>query len=381
LNRRESFLYVSRFFTGFAGWLVFLAVALMVKEAYGAERVPLTFLFQGMPPLLLSNWLARLTPEHKMKSIFIVAQLIGILALSFLQPDFGMIGILLFIVVNSTIQTLTNPILISLAMHTVDSNRWQAVHTRLSSVQASTLAIAPIFGGWFSMTFGFANLIWLTAACGLIGAAMMVPAIPPLQKTDKPVEGLRWFQQWRPLTIPSKILRRSILVWSLFLVCGAFLNVIEFPMFEIQGLNRGKIGWMLGAWGVGNLTTFFAGSRKIVCLSLTWSAAFFTAALALFVVSNRLEPALLAFLLGGFLNSYIAGILRNNITQAIPEQVRSLDVWAAVNQRMSIINISIYGMGGYLLTWTSPRLLGSAMIACGLVLFTALRYPKMINGR
>jgi hypothetical protein len=354
---------------------------LTVKEKYGAERVPLAFLFQGLPPLLLSNWLARLTPEHKMKTVFVLAQFAGILALSFLHPEFGMTGILLFIFINSTIQTLTNPILISLAMHTVGSSRWQEVHTRLTSVQASTMALAPIFGGWFSMTFSFVNLIWLTAACRLIGAAILVPAIPPIEMTTKSVESLRWFQQWRPLRIPNEILRGSILKWSLFLVCGAFLNTIEFPMFELQGLSRSEIGWMLGAWGVGNLAAFFASSKLNSRLNLQWSAAFFIVALTLFVLSTRFEPALLAFLFGGFLNSYVAGILRNKISQSIPEQIRSLDVWAAVNQRMSLINIAIYGIGGYLLASFSPQILGIAMIVCGLLLVASVRNPKFISSR
>lgn len=377
MSRREGFLYLSRFFTGFAGWLVFLAVALIVKEKYGAERVPLTFLIQGLPTLFLSNWLARLTPEHKMKSIFVVAQLVGVLALCLLLPSLGMPGIFIFVLVNSTLLTLINPILISLAMHTVGSDRWQIVHTRLSSVQASTLAIAPIFGGWFSMEFGFVRLIWLTAVCGLIGLATMILAIPEVEQKSKATERLRWFQQWRPLAIPSKALRQSIFLWTLFLVCGAFLNVIEFPIFEARRLSRVELGWMLGSWGVGNLVAFFTSSKIFSWINLSWSSLFFTSVLGIFSFSTRFDVAILAFLFGGFLNSYIAGILRNNISQAIPEDTRNLDVWAAVNQRMSIINMAIYGMGGYLLPWMPVHVLAMLMIGSGVLLFSVVLYSRM----
>lgn len=377
MNRREWFLYASRFLSGFAGWLIFLAVALMVKERYGANQVPMTFLLQSLPPLIFSNWLARLTNEKYMKTVFVSAQLLGVPALLLLNERLGLPGIYTYILLNSMIQTLCNPILVSMAVKAVPSNRWEGVHLRLTSIQSSTLAIAPIFGGWLAMTFGFDQLILLTAICAISGAALMLPAIPRLESSPRSTEQIHWFQQWRPLKLPNREMKLAFRHWGIFLVLGALLNTVEFPIFEQAGLSRGDIGAMLGFWGIGNLVAFAYSLKKATPFSARIAGLAFTTALAIFVMQGSLWLALSSFLVGGFFNSYLAGILRNRISQSIPEGTRSLDVWAAINQQMGFVNLIIYGSGGYLLGLISPTILGGMMIAVGLALSILVHEKKV----
>jgi len=383
VKNREYLIYISRFFSGFAGWLVFLAVALMIKEQYGSNHVPLAFVWQAIPPLLLSNWLARKTPEHKMKTVFIWSQVLGIVALFLLAVPIGLIGIYTFIFLNSLIQTVSNPILISMAMKTVDKDRWHKVHIRLSSVQATTLALAPIFGGWFSMAFGFGQLLVLTAFCGLVGIAFIYLAIPQF---DEPApkgkqEHLKWFQQWQPLKIDSWHLRRGFALWTLFLAIGAFLNTVEFPVFETMGLSRSEIGQMLGSWGVGNLLAFFAATRVKNIFPASVASVVFAAALALFLAQISLQAALFAFAVGGFINSYLAGSLRNYISENTPTHSRSLDVWAAVNQRLGLVNLSVYALGGLALPYAGETVMGLPMVAFALIVAGSLFLQRPPDAR
>ncbi|MFZ4405162.1 MAG: MFS transporter [Pseudobdellovibrionaceae bacterium] len=374
MKSREMYLYLSRLFTGFAGWLVFLAIALMVKDEYGSNKVPWVFLIQSLPPLLLSNWLASKTTESKMKNVFLISQFISIVALLFLNKYFSIYGIYSFVLINSLVQTMNNPILVSMAMKSVGQDRWQAVHTRLTSIQSSTLAIAPIFGGWFSMSFGFASLILLTALIGIFGLVFMFFAIPPLQDSVQTTDRTQssFLQKWRPLIIQDKDLKTAIGLWSIFLFVGGLLNTIEFPVFEIQSLSHSKIGFMLGAWGFGNLLVFATSYKKKAPLTALQSCSLFALTLFLFIGTFSFTASLVSFFIGGFLNSYIAGILRNKISSAIPTRVRPLDVWAAVNQRMSLINIFCYGLGGYALKFISVQYLGALMLVFALLLIFAL---------
>lgn len=138
-------------------------------------------------------------------------------------------------------------------------------------------------------------------------------------------------------------------------------------------LSRANIGKMLGAWGIGNLLAFFYSLKKRSLFNAQISSFIFISALGLFLAQGPLWTGLVGFLLGGFFNSYLAGLLRNKISQSIPKEVRSLDVWAAVNQRMGLINILIYGTGGYLLDLISATTMGGFMIVVGVLLGLSLK--------
>lgn len=351
-SKRQIYLYVSRFFSGFAGWLTFLAIALLVKEKYGAHQVAWTFIIQSIPPVIFSQYLAKKIEESKMLRFYNYFQAITVIALVILSIYLNLTSIYMYLLVNSVALTVTNPLLITMATKSFSADEWKGIHIRLNSIQAATLAIAPVFGGWFSSMFGFQNLIYLILFCIGLSLLFINKSLIRIETiTNKNLENNQsgFLYNLLNLKINNNELRKYIAIWTLFLCCGALLNVIEFEIFSKFNFSRSDIGWVIGSWGIGNLLAFLSSYLRKQIVRDFWSVVGLVLVLVSFLYMSHVVGSAILFLFAGYFNSQFSGFIRSKISESIPKDERSLDVWSAINQRMGIVNIIFYGLGGYLL--------------------------------
>lgn len=106
------------------------------KERYGGHQVAFVFVIQSLPSLLFSTVLARRVPEKNSVIISSGLQVIGVLALALLWADLGRIGIYMYLLINSLLQTVLNPVSVMIAGKITSRERWAGVHTRLTATSS-----------------------------------------------------------------------------------------------------------------------------------------------------------------------------------------------------------------------------------------------------
>ena len=140
INQR---LYLVRIISSFGDWLTFIAIALLIKEQYGGDKVAFAFLIQSLGPLLLSNYVRRIVPHGKEYHVYIGTLLAASVNVLLLTLNLGLWQVYLYTALASVIGTFSRPLLMTLVGQWVIKSDLSTVHTRLGSLQASILAFAP----------------------------------------------------------------------------------------------------------------------------------------------------------------------------------------------------------------------------------------------
>lgn len=363
-----------RLFLSLTTWMIFLAIGLHVKEAFGAQKVVYTFLIQGIPPFLFSTILSKkISVNHEKQTFFVLQIIVGIFALGLIFFN-SLIYIYFYLLISSLISTITNPLFTTLASKSVTDKEWTSLHTKISSISTSVMVFAPMAGGSLATYLGI-NILFVLVAIFLFLTGGLVLNLE-IVKEELSQENLEeshehflklWMRKF--LYFPTDLkLKSEIIKWCNFLILGALVNSIEFFVFERLSFSRSEIGIAVSCWGVGGLIAFLLSYKKIVLnISSKILAILYTFSLLVFSIAPNFSIVCFSFLLAGSLQSLLAGSLRNNISSAIPTGERSIVVWASTNQWMGLINIVIYSLGAFFIPLVNPYVIGISILIFGSV--------------
>jgi MFS family permease len=351
MKYQQERLYISTFINSFGSWLTFLAIALIVQEKYGSGQVAWTFLVQTLPAILFTRGLSNLVPVKKQERYFFVLQIalaLNCLVLCFNQSLPVLYGHLF---ISALLKSISTPLFNTLIGKWFNGEKMKETFIRVGSIQASTLALAPVAGAWIKIVSSAQVLFALDALSFVLSVVILKELF--VKKEINAASGEKKSFQVKDLfadlvSIPRdipKMLWSNLLIWFAFLILGALLNALEFSGFERLGMKESMIGYALAAWGVGSLIAFIKKSNlpgALVCLSYVLS-------LLLFMVSPLPWIAVLAFAIAGWASAVFSGILRTNIQASVPEGYNALPVWAFANQITQVINLVAYaGVGLFL---------------------------------
>lgn len=355
-------IYMSSFVNSFGSWLTFLALALLIGEKYGTHQVAYTFLIQCLPTLLLSRSITRIFPPKYMYSSYVLMQIILAVNVSILIFDQSLTTIYAHLIFAAFVKSLSQPVfntVVGLATPTQDQ---QIVQTRVGALQTSTLAFAPLVGGYLSLHLGFHFIFALDAASYLIGAAFLLPKLtgyhaPAAEVTSE----FKLRTLLNELVQPPKGLgvkmHLALGFWFGFLILGAAVNAIEFEQFQNLSLSKTQIGYFVALWGVGSLVAIFIPAQylKSTFLDARFTVAGYSLSIGIFTNSTSALLASFAFLAAGFLSSIAAGKIRAHLQNSVPPGRNPLPIWIFANQVTQFINILFYLAMGIMIQFQFPQ--------------------------
>lgn len=377
---QQERLYFSTFINAFGSWLTFLAIALLVKEKYGGQQVAWVFLIQTLPAIFFSRGLTGLIPDDKQEKLYWMSQIllaINSLVLCFNQSLFTLY---IHLFLSAFLKSVSVPLFNTLVGKWTVKDKIKETFSRIGSIQASTLALAPIAGAWIKISSSYEFLFFIDALSFFISIVILGDLF--FKGTDdltKSVfKGIRIKELFAsaailPKDIPEK-LWMNLLVWFAFLVLGALLNAMEFAGFERLKMDEKMIGYALAAWGIGNLIAFLKHinlSSKVICLV-------YIVTLVVFLITPNAWVAVSIFALGGWSSALFSGILRAEIQASVPEGYNALPVWAFANQVTQVINLISYLGVGVLLNVVGFSIFSVMTIAAGVGLQIVLLKSQKI---
>jgi MFS family permease len=373
---QQERLYLSTFINSFGSWLTFLAIALLVQEKYGGQQVAWIFLVQTLPAILFSRSLANLVPIPKQEKYYAVLQ--AALSLTSLVLCFNQSLPILYahLFVSASLKSVSAPLFNTLVGRWIPNEKIKETFTRIGSVQASTLALAPIAGAWIKIASSAELLFFIDALTFIISVILLADLLRKNAGEVASVEKPKFKDIFSavvslPQNIPA-ILWRNLLLWFGFLILGALLNALEFAGFERLQMNERWIGYALAAWGLGSLAAFLKKSD----LPATWISFIFIASLVVFLTTAKAEVAIGIFAVAGWASALFSGILRSDIQTSVPESYNALPVWAFANQITQAINLIAYAGVGLLLNVLGFSIFAAITLGVGLVIQIALSLSK-----
>jgi MFS family permease len=252
-------------------------------------------------------------------------------------------------VINSSVSCFTNPIFNNFIGFFCARERWQEVHKNIGAINASVLAIAPVVGGWLASVYGSSLLYLLNSLGFLIAAVILLPLFKQESKKpkgsfhsdDNPSASSLFDFQSAP-----KALRSVLLVFIGSLILGGVFNGLEFAVFKHYSFDKEAIGFILGAWGLGNLFTIFVPIQKFDRLGVGLMSALLSFVFMYFCWNSHLFLAVTLFVLAGAVNAVLTGKLRGLIQHSIQDDMSSISVWSKLNKYVSVTNIGCYAVCG-----------------------------------
>ncbi len=356
--------YFSAFVNSFGSWLTFLAIALVVKDRYGAEHVAFVFLAQTLPSIFFSRALSELVPESRQGQVYLALQILlaaNSVVLCFSQNLFL---IYLHLIFGAFLKALSAPLFNALVSRFTPREDLQIVFTRLGGLQAGTLAIAPAMGAWLKINASIEILFAVDALTFVLAAVAlpeMLKKIAGASQTGvkKSVSVFNRFLSAPENVPPSTI--AALKLWLVFLAIGALINAIEFPAFSRLAMTDQEIGFAMAAWGLGSVFSLiwplqFDSFR----LSLVYLVALFA-----FVVAPGPWATIASFGAGGLFSSYLSGALRARLQLSVPKDFNPLPLWAYANQLTQLLNLIAYVSVGALLTSLGFGPFAALTLICG----------------
>lgn len=363
LNRIEIMLYAARTISNVGSWFAFLVIAIRLNENYGSEYVVFNFLIQGLPPLFLADRVSRILRSGANLHVFIFLNIIAAINVGMLFWSDGLLSILFYSVINSSISCFTNPIFNNFVGFFCVRERWQEVHKNIGAINASVLAIAPVLGGWLATVYGSSLLYLLNSVGFLLAAFIVIPLFQAFKKRSKAssfgdtnTNNPRLFH----FRSAPKALQGVMLVFIGSLVLGGVFNGLEFAVFKRYDFDKEAIGLILGAWGLGNLFTVFLPIRKFDGLGIDFLSGLISAIFIYFCWNSSFFLAIILFGVAGGVNAILTGRLRGLIQHSIHDDMNSISVWSKLNKYVSMTNVSCYAICGlslYFLEFEKSRYL------------------------
>ena len=290
----ENFLYWSVAANSMGSWFTLIGLALLVQEKHGGTALAFVWILQSLPMIAFSRKVAERFNVFNLIPLWCSLQIIAAINVFILSFSQSLSSIFIYIFLSTTISCISNSVSRAMISTYVDQEKTPEVFRRSGALSSSLIAVSPIIGAYISNLFGMKYLFIIDAISFIIAAAIIfnfrpsvVNSIPSNshQKINFNLVGVlaeacRSFADTLTLnsklkSAPSLMFRQISRHWFYFLIAGAFLNGLEFPLFDHYELSRMQIGYALGAWGVGNFIVLFLPSRIESMLSVSQLTFFF----------------------------------------------------------------------------------------------------------
>jgi hypothetical protein len=356
MSNRSSKLYLIRLVSGFGDWLTFLAIALLLKDRFGTDKIAFAFLITGIAPILFASRMAALVPKRDKERAVISLLVLSAANVASLVLDLGLWHVYLYLFFASLLSTASRSIFNTLIGEWISAEERPAVQTRLGAITTSLLALTPPLGGVISKKFGFETLFYIDAFTFLLAACIVSFLRKEARKENLQPSHQSDLRQVKPSRAAiferdfPKPLLAAVVSWYLVLILGATLNALEFPAFEAFRYGETQIGFILGAWGVGGLVALVFAKPMTRYIPMPVMMMAFVTSVVLFLVGNSTIVSLCTFFLGALSSSLLGGYHRAAIQASLPSNLESLTVWTLLEKRLALINIFGYGVFGLLLS-------------------------------
>ena len=126
---------------------------------------------------------------------------------------------------------------------TTEQNRTKAMASIGGSIGIS-FAIAMVLGPIVAASYGMAGIFWLTALLGLVGAAILINAIPKTFSMRKNRETNTDLQQLGYLLREPSLMRLNLGIFFLHLTLMAAFVVIPTVLVQQLGINPDQLWWV-----------------------------------------------------------------------------------------------------------------------------------------
>ena len=126
---------------------------------------------------------------------------------------------------------------------TTEQNRTKAMASIGGSIGIS-FAIAMVLGPIVAVSYGMAGIFWLTALLGLVGAAILINAIPKTFSMRKNRETNTDLQQLGYLLREPSLMRLNLGIFFLHLTLMAAFVVIPTVLVQQLGINPDQLWWV-----------------------------------------------------------------------------------------------------------------------------------------
>lgn len=344
-------IYSATIVNTFGSWCTFLALALLVKEQYGAQFLPMVFLVQTLPVILFSRGMVKLIAPQAETKWYVILQVLFTLNSLVLLLSTSMLTIFAHLFIAALLKGLSGPLYNTLLSGWVSQSDRKMVFTRVDALAAGALALAPAAGAWVKIFFSYNVLFIVDAISFLLALVLLWPhLILAYRKTEAWLNRaeLKWNQVvsqivHRPAHMPVA-LWLPLILWLLYQAVGALLNGVEFSIFSAKQLTEAQIGYALAAWGLGNLVTFLIGQVKAKI-----AAGIYFLGLVLFIFMPSAYGVIGSFLIAGFAYSALSGGIKSVLVGSVPKDFNPLPVWSYANQLTQFLNLICYIMAGIIL--------------------------------
>jgi len=372
-------IYSATLINTFGSWCTFLAIALIVKERFGAQYVPMVFLVQTLPVILFSRGMVKLIAPQAEQKWYVIIQVLFTLNSLVLLLSSSLPAIFVHLFMAAVLKGLSGPLYNMLLTDMTEADDRKLVFTRVDSLIAGALALAPPAGAWVKIFFSSKALFAIDAASFLIALVLLWPylavgyhkSVVWLNRSELKINQILYQVVHRPSQMPS-VLWLPLVLWLTYQLVGALLNGLEFSIFSVKQMSEVQIGYALAAWGIGNLILFLVGQ-----VNVRVSAGVYFLGLLLFIFLPSASGAIGSFLIAGFAYSALSGGLKSKLVASVPKEFNPLPVWSYANQLNQIFNLVCYLGAGVLLnsshSWIMTVLV---LLVAGLLWFGSMIQNK-----
>ena len=331
-HREYRLLLIGRPFITTSSWMRNTVNAFQVYQLTDDARLlGLTFLFQGLPSLVLGFFggaLADMLDRRRLLQVAAVGQLFLALVLAALTASgrievWHIYGVTLL---GAGLQSATQPAQSALIPSLVPKHHLMNAIALSSTVMQASMLCAPLLGGVLVDVAG-------AAAAYLVGALLIVPAIVTLAMLRPPVlvrpvlaRNFAMLFEGLTFTIRSRILLAFISLDTITMVFGyypAMMPVIAEDVLKVGATGFGallaapSLGSMLGFVGVMLLGNFKRKGAVILLVSIGHALA-----LILFAYSPWFATSFICAAFLGFFDSMSLSVRHTSFQLLAPDEVR-----------------------------------------------------------
>lgn len=352
---------------------------MLVHERFGVDKIPYTFLLNGLPIILFGPRLANLVPNKSRATFFVCSQLLLALNVAALVFSTSSLHVFLYIFIAATITSVSNPCQQSLISDYIVPAEMATSLRKIGALDACSLIFAPALGGFIATKVGF-NALFVIDSLTFVAAAALLSRLPSIhtntERDVKPISEDQLRSKKSFALVPTYYFRNPsqakslVLVWVLVVSLVALLNGVEFSIFDKQGLDKQAVGWALTLWGAGSSLPFFIG-QKIQCKN-SFLAIALALAFTLFAFGPGVYAVYVASIIAGFLFIVLMSNVRSDLQNGLGTGKQNLMGWAVINQRTRIVSVSIYLVCALWLKHFNPTLLYTSLIIVPLMIYAIL---------
>jgi len=380
--KREATLYLARVISSLGDWMTFLVVALYLNENFGSDKVAYGFLIASAPSFLISSKAHFLVPQFLQKYVYFFGLILLSVNVLLVTKAESLWQIYAYMLVASIITAVLRPLLDTLTVESFEPDQLDRILTRVGGLTSSILCIAPPIGAAIATNFGYNSVFYANAGSFVVAGLLLMYVFANNRSEvvqNAPAKALVKFTfALKELTFPQQ-LKVSLCLWYCILILGALINAGEFAAFTEFGYSKSEIGLVIGCWGAGGFIAFTTASVRLRRSSLRLFVTSYGIALGSFFLAPWFLVSCAIFFIGGFFCAKLGGEVRSIIQASIPPDLRSLEVWGLINSRLALINMSVYGSVGFLISHMAAAwIVIPILFVCVLVAASGSLFPSKV---